>query len=683
MQNRILNLLLIFLAVNLHADGLMMPTENEYPKDFLRHRSSKIFVQIHGMLAETAVYSEFENEWTEETDAVYSFPLPPDARATAFYYWVDDKVYKAVLKVKEQSTNPGTGEGGVAAEVNKYLGRNAIRVQLSDIKAGAIQKIELQYVQVCDYYQGEIQYTFPLAGGDFTDYPLDHLEVNMVIRSENPIISHNLDFNTNVKVTQTDSNRLTVNIVKPKSYVQNDLRFLYTVDQSELGVDFYSVLHDSLGGHFNLFIRPAGEVAASEVYNRRTFFLISRSVSMSGYKLEQSISAIGQCLDLLNQDDEFNLIVFASDVRSWKTRPIKATSSNIAAAKQYLSTLDSRWGDSLEEAIEQALNQIPSDDMINSIISFTDGYSAVDPRLIAEKNTSQTGIFPVGIGDKLSRTRLEMIASLNYGHVTYFEEDDNIRAGIIRLFKQISQPVMKQVTMEYAKSDLTHILPEKIPALYAGSALFMAGLYTNPGQSAISIAGSSPIGIKAFDALLDFSASSAENRFAASIWAKERIDALEREVDIYGETSDLKEEIITLSLTYNIRCMYTAYIADYLTLPGDGDTGPWEGGASSVKDVTLPESCLLSCYPNPFNPETTLRFLISEADAGNIQKFIKIYNALGQLVAVYDISHLRPGIHTYRLKAVNFWGESLPSGVYFVRLAIGAKVSTIRVSVVK
>jgi len=110
----------IFLLADISlADGLLMPVNEDYPKDFLRNRLTRVNVNIHGLTAETTVYQEFEHEGYDSTDAVYSFPLPDGARATEFVYWFKGKIYKAVLEVKEQSTNPGTGEGGVAAEVNK------------------------------------------------------------------------------------------------------------------------------------------------------------------------------------------------------------------------------------------------------------------------------------------------------------------------------------------------------------------------------------------------------------------------------------------------------------------------------------------------------------------------------------------------------------------------------------
>ena len=163
-------LFLIVLLSFAYADGLMLPVNEDYPKDLLKNRMTHVTVNIHGIVAETKVYQEFLNEWHQPVDAVYSFPLPEDARATNFYYWYNDTLYKAVLKVREQATNPGTGEGGVAAEVNRYIGKNGIRIRLKNIPANSVQKVELYYISPCDYYMGQSSYTYPLDTREFITF---------------------------------------------------------------------------------------------------------------------------------------------------------------------------------------------------------------------------------------------------------------------------------------------------------------------------------------------------------------------------------------------------------------------------------------------------------------------------------------------------------------------------------
>ena len=152
------------------------------------------------------------------------------------------------------------------------------------------------------------------------------------------------------------------------------------------------------------------------------------------------------------------------------------------------------------------------------------------------------------------------------------------------------------------------------------------------------------------------------------------IDALEYEVSVYGETPALKDSLIALSLRYGIRCRYTAYFADYTTVTTSIDPGELP---------VISRSFLEGNYPNPFNPSTTLRLYIDPAAAGKV-KLIRIYNVLGQLVAIIDISRLQAGWHAVRFEGRDRYGNRLPSGIYFVQLQVGNQViNTIRVNLVK
>ncbi|MBN1559756.1 T9SS type A sorting domain-containing protein, partial [candidate division KSB1 bacterium] len=304
-----------------------------------------------------------------------------------------------------------------------------------------------------------------------------------------------------------------------------------------------------------------------------------------------------------------------------------------------------------------------------------DGRSPIDPRLIESKNSHHAGIFPVGIGDDIDFARLEMVAAWNYGFTTYLDNEANITSSIERLLCKLSQPIMKDVRLEFGRADLHDILPSKYPAAYAGACFHLTGRYVNPATSAFSVAGQSVSGYAGFDFNLDFSRSTETNKFAEHMWAKEKIDELEWETDIYGETMDLREQLIALSLQYNIRCRYTAYVADYET--------EYSNVTDDRHDMTIiPSSYVISSYPNPFNPSTTIRFYIAPEDVGLV-KFIKIYNALGQLVAVLDISSFAAGLHSVRFDGRDYFGQPLPSGQYFVRLEIGERMSTMKITLAR
>lgn len=79
------------------------------------------------------------------------------------------------------------------------------------------------------------------------------------------------------------------------------------------------------------------------------------------------------------------------------------------------------------------------------------------------------------------------------------------------------------------------------------------------------------------------------------------------------------------------------------------------------------EAAVVGNYPNPFNPETTIRFEVRAAQ----QVHLAVYNALGQRVRVLVDGRVEAGAHEARFDA-----HGLPSGTYFSRLITETGVVT-------
>ncbi|MEJ2053712.1 MAG: T9SS type A sorting domain-containing protein, partial [Calditrichaceae bacterium] len=538
-----------------------------------------------------------------------------------------------------------------------------------------IQKVRLNYISLCDYYAGKCSYTFPLNTEEFITYPIDHLEFSINVQSNSEILSYDSPTHPEYHLIKAAGNSINISISKPKAYINKDFKFYYEVSPSQLGVDFYSNANDSSDGHFALFVRPQNKAVSDSILPRRIIFLLSTSGLMYGNKLSQSITAISKSLKKLQSTDVFNIVLFDYSASAWRSSPVNADSLNIEDAITFLNSVSTTSGSNLDEGLKVCLNQITDNNYSNSIISFSIEKSLVKPREIAELNVYKTGVFPVGFGDDPDRFRLEMLAALNYGFVTYIDNNDNISNIITRLFNQISQPVLKDVVMEFGSANPNRLIPEKTPSTYAGSYLFTVGRYENPGASMLSIGGKSVNGLVAYDFNLDFNADGNGNNFVEYLWAKETIDALEREIEIYGETPALKDSLIDLSLKYNIRCRYTAYVADYETI--------YPTYVDNHTIAHIPTSFIQKNYPNPFNPVTTIRFFISKETKVKT-KLLKIYNILGQLVAVIDISNLGSGWHEVQFSGRDFMGNMLPSGIYFVQLQVqNQAMSTIKINLIK
>lgn len=92
------------------------------------------------------------------------------------------------------------------------------------------------------------------------------------------------------------------------------------------------------------------------------------------------------------------------------------------------------------------------------------------------------------------------------------------------------------------------------------------------------------------------------------------------------------------------------------------------------QNINLHTFNLYNNYPNPFNPVTSIKYTIPKDN--NVS--LKVYNALGQLVATLVQEYQHMGEYS-----INFDGANYPSGIYFYRLESGDFVSTKKMVLIK
>ncbi len=88
---------------------------------------------------------------------------------------------------------------------------------------------------------------------------------------------------------------------------------------------------------------------------------------------------------------------------------------------------------------------------------------------------------------------------------------------------------------------------------------------------------------------------------------------------------------------------------------------------------------LYNNYPNPFNPETFIKFVLEKQS----KVLLKVYNAGGQLVNTLADSNYEPGSYWIKWDGTNNSGFEVASGVYFYQLNVDGKASTKRMLLIK
>jgi len=101
---------------------------------------------------------------------------------------------------------------------------------------------------------------------------------------------------------------------------------------------------------------------------------------------------------------------------------------------------------------------------------------------------------------------------------------------------------------------------------------------------------------------------------------------------------------------------------------------------ASAAALSVPQAFeLQQNWPNPFNPETTLRYQL--AAPGTVR--LQIYDALGQVVRVLVDGHQAAGSYSVRWDGMNAGGLRVATGVYFYTLEAGGAVQTRRMTLLR
>ncbi|MGB8658327.1 MAG: FlgD immunoglobulin-like domain containing protein [Candidatus Zixiibacteriota bacterium] len=101
---------------------------------------------------------------------------------------------------------------------------------------------------------------------------------------------------------------------------------------------------------------------------------------------------------------------------------------------------------------------------------------------------------------------------------------------------------------------------------------------------------------------------------------------------------------------------------------------PRESGATKPSEFKLEPN-----YPNPFNPETVIKFALPQ----DSKVTLRVYNILGQVVNTLVDEVLPAGVHSTVWNGKNEQGRDVASGVYFYRIKADSYESVMKMTLLR
>jgi Ca-activated chloride channel homolog len=650
----------------------------------MRLLESEIVVSVENQVAIVTAVQTFVNETGADTTVTYAFPIPEGASATGLQWIIADTLYEALISPSPQDTTlPGTGGGGSPPDQNllSYLGGTPLFLPVKQtIPADSTIRFELTYAQLLDYAFGSVTFTYPNDYHAIQESPLDVQRLRFNLTSPRTIELAAVMSSHTVETSENDGTTALLETDVFEAAASEDYQIGYSLSLDELGLFSFSTMlpdsevPDEYGGFF-LFVVEPDPSAAAQVIDKVFTLIIDRSGSMSGDKIVQAREAAGYVIDHLNTGDRFNIVSYNNEITTFRSGHVDYTPTNRDAAHLYVDALLAGGSTNISGAFETAVPHFTtaSDSTANIIVFFTDGYQTAGitdtEELIAYVNaliaTTETDIsvFNFGIGSSTNTRLLTEIARTNHGMAAFLGEDE-LETAITAFYNTIRNPVLIGTDIAFDLLDIMEVYPAQLPNLYKGQQMIVSGRYGTALPAIVSLSGTAfgaPVQYDYDLALAD--SAVAEYQFLPKVWAKQKIEHLL--VEYYTLASDspeaegVKETIVGISVAYGIVSPFTSYTAPDR---GVGVTG----SATAVEELaahTNPAPVeLLSNYPNPFNPTTTIRFRVN-ADLREMV-YLRIYNSLGQIVATLSVRVTGPGLYEVTWNGQTDDGRAASTGMY-------------------
>jgi Ca-activated chloride channel family protein len=665
MKNIYTLIFVLFLSASLFANGVIIPDSASIK--YLPLVSSMVDVSVDGQVAITKATQVFKNTTKDSLKIQYAFPMPVEASALSLMYRINGQWYAAKFSATEQDSISGGGNTTIDYELLTYLGENPLIYSLDQpIHVDSTLTVELVYVELLEYKLGKVNYNYPNDYdiiADSIDRMIDLQKMHFRLLSDRTITDINLLSHTSDSITNT-GHEANVYFSVAEQKANQDYSVQYVLSQEELGLYSYSTfladssIPDAYGRGFFLFVAEPDPSENQKVIDKVFTLIIDRSGSMSGDKIIQARNAAIFITQNLNLGDKFNIIDFASDITSFRGEHVDFTDANESAALDYINNLHATGSTNISGAFGEAIPQFSaaSSNTANIIIFFTDGQQTagitdtdqlikyVDNLVV--QNEAKISIFTFGIGSSTNERLLTTLAANNNGLADFLGSDE-LEEKITEFYLLIRNPVLINTSILAEPDLLAEIYPRRLPNLYKGQQMILAGRYDEAVPFQLTLGGEAfgdPVSY-AYEPVLSDSIIS-QYAFIPKIWAKQKIaDLLSEYYQLIPSTTEadsIKSVIIDISLDYRVISPFTSFKGSFKTNGRDDQN--YTGGYTTVEtlefdNVSEAENrLLLSCrnFPNPFSQSTTIAFEVAEGFHG--QATISIYDVLGRLVAEYIIT---------------------------------------------
>lgn len=543
--------------------------------EWLKIDHHRVRVAIEGQIARTEISMEFENDGNGLAEGTFIFPLPMGAAVENLIMYINGVPIEArVLEADEardyydeivrQYRDPALLE---------YIGQSVVQANVFPIPPGESRRIEITYSQVLEIDNGLFEYAYPMDVTNLTTFRnIEDMSIYVEVDSDQPVSSIYSPTH-DIAISRRDNDHaFSVGFEASDYRSEGDFTLYWGIDSDTIDLNVLTYRESAAqDGFFMLLVQPPLELDDAQIVPRDIIIVLDQSGSMDGTKWEQAQEAANYVLGELNSRDRFNVILFST---GWRVFSNELESASVAdEAQDWIDGMFPEGGTDINGALLTALDMVDTaSERPTTILFLTDGLPTegeTDPDDIVANieaaAPSSVRIFGFGVGDDVDTFLLDQVAQALRGTTSYVRPSERIDEEVASLYNRISAPVLTDVELEIDGTRVEMLYPaEPLPDLFAGTQLTLVGRYRDAVDDA-TVRLSGVVNGERQTFVYDgfsFRERAGGEEFIPRLWATRRIGDLLNTIRLNGESDELVDSIVNLSIRYGIITPYTSFLID-------------------------------------------------------------------------------------------------------------------------
>ncbi len=314
---------------------------------------------------------------------------------------------------------------------------------------------------------------------------------------------------------------------------------------------------------FELSLRVHNKDVDMPIIPKEIIFLIDASISIRQERLAQFQQGLSQCLQNLNPEDLFNVIIFKEEAVKYNEKSLPATPENIRGAIAFLQWFKAGEKtdtyDALHKLISEEHPRPPS-----YIMLLSDGWptqGVTDSRQLINEitnfNGGRTCIFAYSGGSWVNRYLLDFIAYKNRGWTEYSAREHLIGKNMLELYNKIRNPVLLNLRYRVSGVPDDYVYPKMLTDFFKNAEFTLYGRYDQEEKIVVQLLGDVQGETKEFIATALFKDAVKGDKEIARNWAFNKIYDLIGQMQYNQDNSKLLEPIKILSDRFGIKTPYS------------------------------------------------------------------------------------------------------------------------------